>query len=37
VLLKVWKSENNGDAVVLAAEKAATTVVDAAISTSVSR
>ncbi|KAM0874843.1 hypothetical protein ACQ4PT_037177 [Festuca glaucescens] len=35
--LEVWKSENNGDAVVLAAEKAATTVVDAAISTSVSR
>ncbi|CAM0901461.1 unnamed protein product [Alopecurus aequalis] len=35
--LEVWKSENNGDAVVLAAEKAASTVVDAAMSTSVSR
>jgi hypothetical protein len=35
--LQVWKSENNGDAVMLAAEKAASTVVEAAIATSVSR
>ncbi|KAK3141056.1 hypothetical protein QOZ80_4BG0329010 [Eleusine coracana subsp. coracana] len=35
--LEVWRSENNGDAVVLAAEKAASTVVEAAMSTSVSR
>ncbi|KAM3391790.1 hypothetical protein ACQJBY_013100 [Aegilops geniculata] len=35
--LEVWKSENSGDAVVLAAEKAAATVVDAAMCTSVSR
>ncbi|TVU16712.1 hypothetical protein EJB05_40287 [Eragrostis curvula] len=34
---EVWKSGNNGDAVVLAAEKAASTVVEAAMSTSVSR
>jgi HIV-1 Vpr-binding protein len=34
---EVWKTGNNGDAVVLAAEKAAATVVDAAMSTSVSR
>lgn len=37
MFLKAWKSENSGDAVVLAAEKAAATVVDAAMSTSVSR
>ncbi|KAL6844287.1 hypothetical protein ACP4OV_025960 [Aristida adscensionis] len=35
--LEVWKSDNNGDAVILAAEKAAATVVEAAMSTSVSR
>ncbi|CAO2044344.1 unnamed protein product [Urochloa humidicola] len=34
---EVWKSESNGDAVVLAAEKAASAVVEAAVSTSVSR
>jgi len=36
-LLQVWKSENNSDAVVEAAEKAASAVVEAAVSTSVSR
>ncbi|KAF8750614.1 hypothetical protein HU200_012319 [Digitaria exilis] len=35
--LEVWKSESNGEAVVLAAEKAASSVVEAAVSTSVSR
>ncbi|KAG0528267.1 hypothetical protein BDA96_06G303800 [Sorghum bicolor] len=35
--LEVWKSENNSDAVVVAAEKAASAVVEAAVSTSVSR
>ena len=35
--MQVWKSESNGDAVVLAAEKAASAVVEAAVSTSVSR
>lgn len=35
--LEVWKSENSGDAVVLAAEKAAAAVIDASMSTSVSR
>lgn len=35
--LEVWKNESNGDAVVLAAEKAASAVVEAAVSTSVSR
>ncbi|KAL6651717.1 hypothetical protein ACP70R_010642 [Stipagrostis hirtigluma subsp. patula] len=35
--LEVWKSDNNGDAVVLAAEKAAVSVIEAAMSTSVSR
>ncbi|KAL5216739.1 hypothetical protein ABZP36_008140 [Zizania latifolia] len=37
VALEVWKSGNNGDEVLLAAEKAAATVVEAAMSISVSR
>jgi DDB1- and CUL4-associated factor 1 len=36
-LLQVWKSENNSDAVVVVAEKAASAVVEAALSISVSR
>ncbi|KAG8044044.1 hypothetical protein GUJ93_ZPchr0458g22551 [Zizania palustris] len=37
VALEVWKSGNNGDEVLLAAEKAAATVMEAAMSISVSR